>query len=144
MTTTNKSRKFRGAKTHGHGSMKKWRGAGNRGGRGMAGSGKKGDCKVPVTWKTSKYFGKYGFKKKGAVLQRNCVNLDFVESHIDSFKSKGAVEDKEGKVVIDLQKLGYDKLCSKGNIKTKFDIKVRQASAKAREKLKNVGGEIIS
>ena len=40
-----KKLKYRGSKTHGCGSMKKRRGAGHRGGRGAAGSGKRGDTK---------------------------------------------------------------------------------------------------
>ena len=42
-----KVRKFRGSHTHGYGSKKKHRGAGSRGGRGMAGSGKRADQKKP-------------------------------------------------------------------------------------------------
>ena len=59
-----KSSRDRGSKTHGCGSMKKRRGAGNRGGRGMAGTGKRADQNKPSIWKNKKYFGKYGFKKK--------------------------------------------------------------------------------
>ena len=40
---TKKVGKYRGSKTHGGGHMKKRRGAGNRGGRGMAGTGKRAD-----------------------------------------------------------------------------------------------------
>ena len=40
-----KHTKMRAKTTHGYGSMKKNRGAGNRGGRGMAGSGKRADQK---------------------------------------------------------------------------------------------------
>ena len=39
--------KQRGSHTHGWGSKKKHRGAGNRGGRGMAGSGKRADQRKP-------------------------------------------------------------------------------------------------
>ena len=44
--------------------MKKRRGAGNRGGRGMAGSGKRADQKKPTILKLygSSYFGKRGEK----------------------------------------------------------------------------------
>ena len=55
-----KKLKYRGSKTHGCGSMKKRRGAGHRGGRGAAGSGKRGDAKKPSIW-GGRYFGKHGF-----------------------------------------------------------------------------------
>jgi len=45
-----KVQRYRGSKTHGSGSMKKRRGAGHRGGRGNAGSGKRGDAKKPSYW----------------------------------------------------------------------------------------------
>jgi large subunit ribosomal protein L15 len=50
MTTHRRKKnvKQRGSKTHGWGSMKKHRGAGNRGGRGKAGTGKRGDQKKPT------------------------------------------------------------------------------------------------
>ena len=46
-----KNSRMRGNTTHGYGSMKKNRGAGNRGGRGMAGSGKRADQKKPTILK---------------------------------------------------------------------------------------------
>ena len=61
--TVNKRKKvtrYRGSKTHGGGAKKKRRGAGNRGGRGMGGSGKRADSKKPSLW-GAKYFGKHGF-----------------------------------------------------------------------------------
>ncbi|MDP1728874.1 MAG: 50S ribosomal protein L15, partial [archaeon] len=59
-----KSSRMRGAKTtHGFGAKKKHRGSGNRGGFGMAGSGKRADQKKPTIFKLygSSYFGKHGF-----------------------------------------------------------------------------------
>ena len=55
-----KATRFRAKTTHGYGSMKKNRGAGNRGGRGMAGSGKRADQKKPTILKLygNEYFGK--------------------------------------------------------------------------------------
>ena len=58
-----KKLKYRGSKTHGCGSMKKRRGAGHRGGRGAAGSGKRGDAKKPSIWGGT-YFGKHGFHSR--------------------------------------------------------------------------------
>ena len=55
--------KQRGSKTHGWGSKKKHRGAGNRGGKGNAGSGKRADQKKPSFWKSKDWkYGIYGFK----------------------------------------------------------------------------------
>ena len=67
--TTNKRKKvvkYRGSHTHGGGAKKKRRGAGHRGGRGMAGSGKRADQKKPTILKLygNSYFGKKGFSPK--------------------------------------------------------------------------------
>ena len=75
--TVNKRKKisrYRGSMTHGGGSKKKRRGSGNRGGKGLAGSGKRSDSKKPSLWK-EKYFGKFGFvsKNKSTI---NAVNID--------------------------------------------------------------------
>lgn len=61
-----KSERYRGSQTHGGGAKKKRRGAGNRGGRGMAGSGKRADQKKPTILKNygNSYFGKRGFSSK--------------------------------------------------------------------------------
>ena len=69
-----KNSRQRAGTTHGWGSMKKHRGAGNRGGVGNAGSGKRGDSKKPSFWKKKK-FGMHGFKKKGICIKIHSINL---------------------------------------------------------------------
>ena len=53
----------RGTSSHGWGHKKKHRGAGNRGGKGMAGTGARGDAKKPTILTTvgKSYYGKKGF-----------------------------------------------------------------------------------
>jgi large subunit ribosomal protein L15 len=133
----NKRTKFsrqRASHTHGYGSKKKHRGAGSRGGRGRAGTGKRADQQKPTFWKDKKYFGKHGFKKKGMKKDIKTINLDYIEENINMFLKEG---------IIDLKKLGYNKLLGRGNIKSKLKIKVESASAKAIEKVKKAGGEVI-
>ena len=70
--TVNKRKKNsrqRGSQTHGWGAKKKHRSFGNRGGKGMAGSGKRADSKKPSLWK-ERYFGKIGFKSKKPVSRK--------------------------------------------------------------------------
>jgi len=128
----NRRKKFsrqRASFTHGWGSKKKHRGAGNRGGRGMAGTGKRGDAMKPLHWKDPKYFGKHGFKKKGVMEKIKFINLDAI----------GKFE-KEG--VVDLSKLDYNKLLGKG-VGGKFKVIVKYASKNAVEKMKKVGGSVL-
>ena len=60
-----KTRKLRGSRTHKYGMGKKQRGAGSRGGRGNAGSGKRGQQReTKLLAKGIKHLGKRGFKSK--------------------------------------------------------------------------------
>jgi len=44
---------------------------------------------------------------------------------------------------VDLDKLGFNKLLSRGKVTNKYKIKVPYASKKAIEKVKSNGGEVI-
>ena len=126
--------------THGGGSKKKRRGAGNRGGRGMAGSGKRSDSKKPSIW-NQKYFGKFGFVSKN-VRKINAINIGYLEENINKLP-RDAISKGNEFVSVDLEKLGFNKLLSNGKVKNKYKIKVPYASKKAIEKIKNNGGEVI-
>ena len=141
--TVNKRKKvsrYRGSMTHGGGSKKKRRGAGNRGGKGMAGSGKRADSKKPSLWK-QKYFGKYGFVSKN-VRKINAINIGYLEENINKLPQD--IVSKENEFFsVDLEKLGFNKLLSGGKVTNKYKVKVPYASKKAIEKIKNNGGEVI-
>ena len=124
-----KNSRLRGSKTHGWGAMKKHRGAGNRGGRGMAGTGKRADQKKPTIINTiglKNYFGKHGFKpqnkKESKVI--NVQDLNFKEQEVN------------------LDKLGYGKLTGKGLPNKKYIIHIKKFTQKAKEKIEKLGGEI--
>src|SRR3989344_3989809 len=141
-----KRRKFtrmRGTHTHGGGSKKKRRGAGNRGGRGMAGSGKRADQKKPTILKLygSSYFGKKGFTSK-IKKDIKSINIQTIENRLYSWLKKGILKKQDDIMNINLKELGYDKLLSKGKIKNKFNIEVEYASKKAIEKIQKSGGKI--
>jgi large subunit ribosomal protein L15 len=138
-----KNIKYRGRRWHGWGKgQAHHKGAGNRGGRGRAGSGKRGDANKPKYWKDKNYFGKYGFKKKGVKIDIKTVNMDYLDKNIDKLVNDKKAEFKEGVYIIDLSKIGYDKLLCKGVINKKFDIVVWKASKNAKEKIEAAGGKI--
>ncbi len=126
-----RSSRFRGSRTHGWGT-KKHRGAGNRGGRGMAGTGKRADQKKPTIIKIygyQNYFGKHGFKRPQRAVKTittiNVGDLNFDQNEIN------------------LSQLGFDKLLGKGNPLRGYIVKVRSCSRSAREKIESVGGSVI-
>lgn len=136
-----KNTRQRGSHTHGWGSKKKHRGAGNRGGRGMAGSGKRADTIKPSLWK-EKYFGKFGFKKKNVREKISAINISYLGENLDSFLNKKLISKEGDFYIVDMGKLGFNKLLSQGKVLNKFKIKVNYASKKAVEKIKNSGGDV--
>jgi large subunit ribosomal protein L15 len=137
-----KTSRFKGSRSYGHGLRKKPRGAGHRGGRGNAGSGKRADQNKPSSWKDLNYFGKHGFINKGASNDIKAVNTEYLEQNIDRLVSEKKAEFKNGIYVIDLGKIGYDKLLCKGFIKRKYNITCLKASKGAKEKVEAAGGSL--
>ncbi len=133
--------RYRGSHTHGAGSKKKRRGAGNRGGRGMAGTGKRADSKKPSIWKDTKYFGKFGFTRVNADPQRE-VTLSVIKEMLPELLDAGIASKEKDVYVLDLSKVGYDKVLAKGKFDIKLRLKARYASRGAVEKIKAAGGEI--
>ncbi|MBS3145783.1 uL15 family ribosomal protein, partial [Candidatus Woesearchaeota archaeon] len=89
MTVNKRSKKSRqrGTHTHGWGAKKKHRGAGNRGGRGNAGTGKRADTKKPTIIKLygNEYFGKKGFKiPQNIKVVLKTINLQELNQKVDS------------------------------------------------------------
>ena len=114
--------------THGRGK-KGGRGAGLRGGRGNAGL-----CKHKYMYMMKympDHFGKHGFKRPQSILKKDkCINIGQLEERFPDMKS------------IDLDKEGFDKLLGGGKLNSIYNIKVKKASEKAVEKIKENGGEV--
>lgn len=137
-----KNSRQRGSKTHGWGAMKKHRGAGNKGGRGKAGTGKRSDCRKPSVWGIEKYFGKDGFTPIGGSKYLPTCNIETLEQKYQKLLKEGMVKEEKGAVTVDLQQLGVEKLLSRGYPTKKWNITVKQASAHAVEKIKEKGGQV--
>ena len=135
--------RYRGSQTHGGGAKKKRRGAGNRGGRGMAGSGKRADQKKPTILKLygNSYFGKVGFTSKNKK-KINPINIRTIENKLYSWLKNGMLKKENDIIKINLKEIGYNKLLSRGKPKNKFDIEVEYASKNAIEKIQKSGGKI--
>ena len=123
--------RMRGSHTHGWGSKKRHRGAGSRGGRGMAGSGKRAAQKKPTIIKLygNEYLGKLGFilpeKAKKRIIK--AINI----------------QDLPNKEEINLMDFGYNKLLGKCKVIKKYKITTKYCSKKAKEKVEKAGGQII-
>ncbi|RME77661.1 50S ribosomal protein L15 [Candidatus Woesearchaeota archaeon] len=141
--TTHKRKKvvrYRASKTHGGGSMKKRRGAGHRGGRGNAGSGKRADTKKPSF--VGRRFGKYGFNPRKNEI--SAMNLRHLEDSVETLVAKGVFTKSGDTYECDLSKIGVNKLLGTGKVTKKLNIVVERASSSATEKIEAAGGKVIS
>jgi len=140
MTRTKRSR-LRGRRSCGYGARKKHRGKGNRGGKGMAGTGKRAGHLI--TWilrNKIDYLGKKrGFKIKMAKTKLKEINIDEINKKLNNFLKESIAKKTERGTEVNLK--GY-KILSRGNTKEKLFISADSFSKKAREKIENAGGAI--
>ena len=124
-----------GERTHGHGDTKNWRGSGNRGGVGRAGSHKH---------KFSKYWMTFGIKTTLHTFHPNgkAVNVGQVSTQIDKWMKQGKVVEDDGMIVIDGSKIGISTLLGSGDVKGEWYVKNVRVTEKARTKIEEANGEI--
>ncbi|MBN2454637.1 uL15 family ribosomal protein [Candidatus Woesearchaeota archaeon] len=137
-----KNSRQRGSHTHGWGSMKKHRGSGNRGGTGLAGSGKRADSKKPSLWK-ERWFGKRGFVSRKKKTERT-INLWALQERMPALIKEKKAKEEAGAYSIDLGTIGINKLLGTGKISSKMKIAVKSASKGAKEAVEKAGGAVIT
>jgi large subunit ribosomal protein L15 len=140
-----KIRKLRGTRTCGYGNTQKHRGAGSRGGRGMAGSKKHKWSFISKNFPN--YFGRRGFKRPQKILRKEkikVINLSEIEEKFDKFLKEGKIKKTGKKFELNLKELKYDKLLGKGKITHPLMIIINSYSEKALKKIQEVGGKIES
>lgn len=144
MTVNKRSKqsRMRASRTHGWG-YSKHKGSGRKGGVGMAGTGKRAQSKKPSIWKEV-YFGKHGFKKKGIFREVNPINLNELEKKADALVAEKKIEKQGSLYIIDIQKLGYNKVLGCGKLTKKLKIVSPTFSKEAVEKIKAAGGEAVN
>jgi len=125
----NKASRTRGSRTCGF-SAKLHKGKGSKGGKGMAGTGKRADQKKTLVIKLygNKYFGKAGItSRKSKKRKGKIINIEELEKKYP-----------EGEINLESYKI-----LGKGETGKKFIIKAKAASSSAIEKIKKAGGNII-
>jgi len=153
-----KGSRHRGSSSHSWGHKKKHRGAGHRGGKGLAGTGARGDSKKTsilskassilkqisaqkgVSMKSitlgNKYFGKKGFnsihKKK-----QNVLSISYIENNYDKLVENGSIV----KDTIDTTK-DYDKVLGRGKMSKKINLICNEISESAKSRIEEAGGTV--
>ncbi len=138
-----KGSRGRGSWTHGWGEKKKHRGAGSRGGKGMAGSGKRGDSKKPSVWKDRKYLSKQGFTSKSRTIPSKITNVGKLDQKLKVLAELKVIEEKNGVYEVDASKVGFTKILGAGKINSKINLTIDTASKTAIEKIEKAGGKVI-
>jgi len=136
-----KNTRMAGSSTNGGGARKKRKKSGHHGGGGMSGSGKRSGQKITLITKLygGNYFGKQGITSKGTAKDKDkVVNLKDIETNLNKYGKEAG-----GSWTIGLS--DHKILCGPKNyiVKNKMVITAREASTKAIEQVKKVGGEIV-
>ncbi len=133
-----KRSRLRGRRRCGYGFGKKHRGKGSKGGKGMAGTGKKAGQKL--TWVHAKmpdYFGKRGFVSR--VKRIPSINIDEIVRGMEMFIKEGKAKKSAQGIEIDLSDF---KILGRGDLKERIIIKAKSFSSSAKEKIEKAGGSI--
>ncbi len=132
-----KSVRMRGSRTHGW-AMKKHKGSGNVGGKGMAGAGKRAAQKKTKILNLEHYFGKRGMKGKRKMTK--IINVGDIEKNISNMIAGG--EAKKSGDAIEVNLPDY-KVLGGGELTLKLILHANSVSKSAREKIEKRGGKII-
>jgi len=135
-----RTKKLRGSRTHGRGK-KAGRGAGKMGGRGNAGLHK--HKLMSMLKYEPEHFGRRGFKRpQKSVSAKVTANVGELEERLEALVREGFATKEGDKTIIDLSKMGVDKLLGSGNVSTSLNVVVSDCSENAKEKIEAAGGSI--
>jgi large subunit ribosomal protein L15 len=134
--------KMRGVRSAGYGRTKGHRAAGQRGGKGMAGSEKHHHIKVMQ--ENPRYFGKWGFKRPQKLVDNSvAINIGNIDEAADRLVEQGIATVTGKKYTVDVSKLGIDRILGSGKVTRKLNlVGVKAITPRAREKITGGGGSI--
>ena len=90
-------------------------------------------------------FGKHGFTRPPAVQASvSFINIGELDELALYLVENKFAEDKNGAIAINLDELGVEKLLGNGRVSRKYVITVGTASATAKAKVEEQGGQIIT
>ena len=141
---TSKKRRQRGSRTHGGGTHKNRRGAGNRGGRGNAGRSKHQIHGQPP-------LGKHGFKRPPEV-QRTVAEIDVrtIDEDVALWAADDLAEETDfgyrvdvRDVVEDADQADFVKVLGTGQVRNQLEVVADAFSERAVELIEGEGGEAV-
>jgi large subunit ribosomal protein L15 len=135
-TRLRKSRRQRGTRFCGWGQIGQHRASGSRGGVGNAGKHK--HFYIRTVKEEPEHFGHEQFHALRKSDITRWVNLKDLNQLMKYSKSS-----EDGKVILDLNELGYEKLLGAGRVDAVVSVRVKKASKSAKEKIAEAGGEVL-
>jgi large subunit ribosomal protein L15 len=135
-TRLRKSRRQRGTRFCGWGQIGQHRASGSRGG--VGGAGKHKHFFIRTVIEEPDHFGHEQFhalRKSDVSKWLNVKDLNKL------MKYSKATED--GKIILNLDELGYGKLLGVGRVDAALTIKIKKISKSAKEKINEAGGEVL-
>lgn len=136
-----KHKKYRGHRTY-HGTHKKWRGGGSRGGRGKAGLHKH-KWSYAVKYAPS-HFGKRGFMRPVTSARKlKSINVQQLEKILGKLLQQKIAEQEGESIKINLKKIGYGKVLGGGKISTPIIVEAKHFSKSATKKIEEAGGKAV-
>jgi large subunit ribosomal protein L15 len=133
---------MKGVRSAGYGRTKGHRAAGQRGGKGMAGSKK--HHYIKVMQENPRYFGKWGFKRPQKVIDNLvAINVGDIDEAADRLVGQGMATMTGKRYNIDVSKMGIDRILGSGKVTRKLNLMgVKAITPRAREKVAGIGGTI--
>ena len=136
-TRLRKTRRLRGGRHMGWGQVGQHRASGHKGGLGIAGLHKYHFS--TLLKEMPDHFGHDSTHPPHPIITRKWASVRDLD---DLFAKLG--KEEGGKKVIDLITAGYDKLLGGGKVSKPYTVKVPRFTATAEEKIKSLGGEVIT
>jgi large subunit ribosomal protein L15 len=137
-----KNRKLRGSRTCGWGRQGQHRKTSHKGRRNV---GRHKHLWSYVLRYEPDYFGKKGFRSIQSLHRKvNVINIGELGMLAEKLEAQNLIERKDGKVLLDLEKLGYTKLLGTGKATEPMLIRVSAYSSSAAKKIEAAGGQILT
>lgn len=137
-----KSRKLRGSRTVGYGRQGQHRKNSQKGEKKRGRH--KGGWSYVLRYMPD-YWGKRGFRSIQSLQHKiNVINVGNLGMLTEKLEAQNQLERKDGKILLDLDKLGYTKLLGTGNVTTPMLVKISAHSASAAKKIEEAGGQILA
>ena len=141
-----KTRKMRGSRTHGYGQIGQHRKGGGKGGRKASRhrcARAHKDGWTYIIKHEPNYYGTRGFTSPQSLHRKiRIINVGQLEELAEMLITEQQLEKRKKIAILDLNKLGYDKLLGMGNLTKPFTIKIASHSENAAKKIEKAGGKI--